>query len=264
MQSLTNRLVGRKTAGFTLIELLVVIAIIAILAAILFPVFAQAREKARAATCLSNLKQIGLALMQYTQDYDETLPNSLAYRGAFVAPLYGFDMLIQPYIGMRVGTGLNPGIFRCPNDSIARSPAVESARTYSLARSNRAGVGFRGVVMPYITVDGNQTIPGMPIANIPAVADTLYLVERPANNNKFGHPDCAVTDGPFIVAGRVGGAQNGQAAPFHSNGWNYLFADGHAKWFRPEATVGKDPVTGVRINPLTDWPNGMWTLDPND
>lgn len=66
-----------RTTGFTLIELLVVIAIIAILAAILFPVFAQAREKARQAACMNNLKQIGSATMQYVQDYDETFPVSI-------------------------------------------------------------------------------------------------------------------------------------------------------------------------------------------
>src|SRR5579872_7481927 len=80
-----------RRSGFTLIELLVVIAIIAILAAILFPVFAQAREKARAITCLSNLKQIGLACTMYTQDYDETLPFAWSAQG-------GWYNLLQPYI----------------------------------------------------------------------------------------------------------------------------------------------------------------------
>jgi len=80
---------GRFRVGFTLIELLVVIAIIAILAAILFPVFSQVREKARQATCLSNLRQIGLATMQYIQDYDERYPNNLAL--SIPGTVYGED-----------------------------------------------------------------------------------------------------------------------------------------------------------------------------
>jgi prepilin-type N-terminal cleavage/methylation domain-containing protein len=111
---------GRKT-GFTLIELLVVIAIIAILAAILFPVFAQAREKARQISCLSNLKQIGLAFMMYVQDYDQTFPNvatTPADDGGCAPKLSwynaggGWATLVNPYIK----TG---GIYKCPD---AESP----------------------------------------------------------------------------------------------------------------------------------------------
>ena len=99
-----------KKRGFTLIELLVVIAIIAILAAILFPVFAQAREKARAAACLSNGKQMALGLMMYAQDYDERLPRVWTPTfGAKNGPRDWKDD-IQPYVK-------NVDVFRCPSRS---------------------------------------------------------------------------------------------------------------------------------------------------
>jgi prepilin-type N-terminal cleavage/methylation domain-containing protein len=115
--------------GFTLIELLVVIAIIAILAAILFPVFAQAREKARQTSCLSNTKQMGLGVMMYIQDYDETFPPAYYYNAVTGGNLDAngiqhWSGFVQPYIK-------NAGIFVCPSDKIrgqtptnAGAPAV--------------------------------------------------------------------------------------------------------------------------------------------
>src|SRR4051794_3392791 len=107
-------------SGFTLIELLVVIAIIAVLAAILFPVFAQAREKARAAACMSNFRQIGNGVQMYTQDYDELLPET-GLQGVFrnaanngLGQLYmgvlPFHLAVQPYVK-------NYGVFGCPSDA---------------------------------------------------------------------------------------------------------------------------------------------------
>src|SRR5215208_4405688 len=97
----------RHVAGFTLIELLVVIAIIAILAAILFPVFAQAREKARGAACLSNLKQIGVGLMLYTQDHDERLPYQWRYTPDGKT-LYWWQDVVRPYVK-------NEAVYTCPS-----------------------------------------------------------------------------------------------------------------------------------------------------
>src|SRR5215213_5981908 len=97
-----------RRRGFTLIELLVVIAIIAILAAILFPVFAQARERARTSVCTSNVRQIGLALRMYTQDYDEAFPIFYAYHTR--APHKGIELELLPYTK-------SAAIFRCPSDA---------------------------------------------------------------------------------------------------------------------------------------------------
>jgi len=108
---------SRGSRGFTLIELLVVIAIIAILAAILFPVFAQAREKARQTSCISNLKQIGLATLMYAQDYDETYPNGWhpdGINGVFT----GVDMwriALLPYLGLHTTVHTNADLYNPPD-----------------------------------------------------------------------------------------------------------------------------------------------------
>ncbi|MBC8138240.1 MAG: DUF1559 domain-containing protein [Fibrella sp.] len=104
--------------GFTLIELLVIIVIIAILAAILFPVFAQAREKARSASCLSNEKQIGLGVIQYVQDYDEAFPLSYAAYPSAFNTFTEWTTAIDPYVKLGVGNkngGKTGGIYRCPS-----------------------------------------------------------------------------------------------------------------------------------------------------
>jgi prepilin-type N-terminal cleavage/methylation domain-containing protein len=136
-----------RRSGFTLIELLVVIAIIAILAAILFPVFAQAREKARGITCVSNLKQIGTALAMYVQDYDANYPvpdnNNLAsvnppdtygesYNGhdMFEAGLKTVGVQLDPYIKNSGGGAINAalGVWRCPSDSDVANANLQGQR----------------------------------------------------------------------------------------------------------------------------------------
>ena len=114
--TLTHASTPRKSAqGFTLIELLVVIAIIAILAAILFPVFAQAREKARQASCLSNTKQVGLGILMYVQDFDEQFPSGRGVKA-------GTNTAITPGVGWAGSTysyTKNAQVLRCPDDPTA-------------------------------------------------------------------------------------------------------------------------------------------------
>lgn len=114
--------------AFTLIELLVVIAIIAILAAILFPVFAQAREKARATACLNNMKQIGLGTLQYVQDYDETFPAAAINLPGTSPAMVSSSKVLGPYIK-------STGVWQCPDDSFTNGDAT-LASTYGNGAAN--------------------------------------------------------------------------------------------------------------------------------
>jgi prepilin-type N-terminal cleavage/methylation domain-containing protein len=127
----------RSFTGFTLIELLVVIAIIAILAAILFPVFAKAREKARQISCASNLKQLGLGVLQYVQDNDEIYPTTNSNSGANVPGNWGQQ--IYPYVK-------STGVFACPDSTDASS---FSGGTGTVMLDNKTGAGVQQIPVSY-------------------------------------------------------------------------------------------------------------------
>ena len=169
-----------RRSAFTLIELLVVIAIIALLAAILFPVFAQAREKARQTSCLSNEKQIGLAILQYTQDYDETLvPASMPsplFPGSTFTFAYGVDwpVLVQPYCK-------SIAIFNCPDDAGAEgifkqnSPAGVSI-SYAINGACLDNGYPNGLIGVGGTIDSNP-LPRA-LADVNQVSSTILVGEK--------------------------------------------------------------------------------------
>ena len=232
--------------GFTLIELLVVIAIIAILAAILFPVFAQARSKGRQAVCLSNQKQMGLAINGYVQDYDETFP--LANYGAPPSVEAGLTNsrlhwynLVEPYIkggytrtaASAVGTtaGQKLSIYVCPNyDAPTRAGYGLNPSWSYIINSNIAPP--RNGNTPDIP-DAWQNQPPSKLASVQASAQVVLTAEgaggrvyTPGNDtgNYPGYPAFATAKDSSLtyVYARVR----------HSGGADYLLVDGHAKWWR--------------------------------
>jgi prepilin-type N-terminal cleavage/methylation domain-containing protein/prepilin-type processing-associated H-X9-DG protein len=244
----------RPTPGFTLIELLVVIAIIAILAAILFPVFAQARAKARQAACQSNMKQLGVAFLAYAQDYDESFPVLYSFEPIFPN---SWDALIKPYIGVNVATGntVDPTVFLCPDDTVQRIYNWASPRTYSVARTRDINNVTLGVVKEVINGPAGQYAVPRTLAELPEVANTLLLVESPILGGMFANNSGSVTDRAITTNGRGGQDSAIPGRPHHNGGWDYLFCDGHVKWLKPHRTIG----TGTN-----EWPKGMWTAAAND
>jgi prepilin-type processing-associated H-X9-DG protein/prepilin-type N-terminal cleavage/methylation domain-containing protein len=231
--------------AFTLIELLVVIAIIAILAAILFPVFAQARANARKASCLSNLKQIGLAVTMYADDYEEALiPQGLG-QGTRWRP---WMQLAQPYVK-------NKQVFICPEAPELSAFTKDDASVqsgYGMNRVHWNGDGTPGGIPPdpptmdYGSGGGKRGVASM--AQIEAPAETIFATDHGGQevlwqygDDKHGFVRALQPNGkPYPGNQSVDRKEDFQAAIRHGGGANYVFCDGHVKWFRPEAVKCTD------------------------
>ncbi len=244
-----NQVFGAKTeriqakiSAFTLIELLVVIAIIAILAAILFPVFARARENARRTSCLSNLKQMGLAAMQYTQDYDELYPHYInkfpSTAAAIPAPEGGnpwyagywyWPEILFPY-------HKSEQIFYCPS-----SPDSDRASTKGNAAFNEYGANT--------SVMSNYANPSVSLASVVAPSSVYMMMDSGSYyiNSTYakalgalyyyvpgegeGGGDCTGASGSYAPGDCASGR--------HFGGVNMAFADGHVKWLRASVVVAE-------------------------
>lgn len=262
--------------GFTLIELLVVIAIIAILAAILFPVFAQAREKARQTSCLSNLKQIGIGVMMYAQDYEETFP--LGGLNDTNGTLTRWHADILPYMK-------NNAIRNCPDSQYPVTGNAANSRTnygfnssliyYTLLpvttppQTSLTSINLSQLVAPSGLVmlgdtaqlDNTKLVTGVPDYTAPG--NWLKYVTSNVDWNmigpytwKPGNPDT-----PGSTAYRWYRDASGNTSyyrrpvPYHNGGANMAFCDGHAKWVKIEQLMGPLPAGYNQGDPNNLWDN---------
>ncbi len=250
----TSSVCSRKARpAFTLIELLVVIAIIAILAAILFPVFARARENARRSSCQSNLKQIGLGTLQYSQDYDEkVVPLRWTFAGGDVMP---FPLLVQPYIK-------STQLFKCPSNTATGN----MLGTPDAARGFPTAIPISYLANGGLTDDPNGPGSARPmiqssdatisLASFDSVSETILISEHKSSNNSD------LYDVPKIVD-----------LQGHLGTTNFLYADGHVKSLRPTATgkgrcqwtlSGSNTASTTPSDCNANWLNALATAQKNN
>jgi prepilin-type N-terminal cleavage/methylation domain-containing protein len=252
--------------GFTLIELLVVIAIIAILAAILFPVFAQARESARKASCMSNMKQLGLAVMSYATDYDETYVPAEVFANAGGTLRISWPTLLFPYVK-------NEGVFVCPSgETSLGTKNLGGTATGSYCGVTTANTRFSppthgdGTSQPLGLVNrlsyGRNVIPtngwqtagftggnksgfattgttfGIPEAAVEVPAGTIHIVDSWTTQCDQGNSIRGIQQ--EIRTDRYPNATASKVAHRHMSGFLAVYGDGHAKWIRWGSTKASD------------------------
>jgi len=263
-----NRGKSQSISGFTLIELLVVIAIIAILAAILFPVFAKVREKARQISCLSNEKQLGLGFAQYIQDNDEMYPSgvvqgTLGNTPANIPDQFGIGWAgeIYPYVK-------SVGVYKCPDDITpsqpnANPPLYEVSYALNTHIVNNYNDGLSGHPMGPQGHESGFNSPSVTVllcevtnnlADVTSISEGVTPTFRPSHlsvvSNGQGGGCLGVNNGvwdpsSFLATGPVDGATSATDGTTgrHSNGSNYLLCDGHAKWLSgSHVSPGNDPA----------------------
>jgi prepilin-type N-terminal cleavage/methylation domain-containing protein/prepilin-type processing-associated H-X9-DG protein len=227
-----------REPGFTLIELLVVIAIIALLAAILLPVFATARESARRASCENNEKQIGTAVLEYTQDYDERYPsreiqlNVLNWKGSIASYLKSTN------------------VYKCPSNTLNQT--LDTYGGYPVSYAANADPLSNNT---QIAVFGPQGESGPPLAAVQYPASTVEIVET---NLPYQYPTANQPWAFFID--RSDQSEN-QLFAGHRGWSNYLFADGHAKALKPLMTI-TPAMGGSGTANIWDRNNGNFTDSP--
>ncbi len=263
----------RRSSGFTLIELLVVIAIIAILAAILFPVFAQAREKARSISCLSNTKQQGTALTMYVQDFDETLPmggwaatiDGISCQSRWYRDLYPYVKSLDVYVCPSMTDDPIPGVagyYRPTLYNFPRSPGdtglyPTSPGGYAI-NANLVNYGSASKTLAEIP-DSSGTFIVCDASRVTSVVATNAAIRY----NPVAWPKYQDRDSDWEVyppTDWIGGATTRYSTDTttfrrrpiarHNAGLNVIYCDGHAKWSKIEQFLG--PLSATEFG----WPYG--------
>jgi prepilin-type N-terminal cleavage/methylation domain-containing protein/prepilin-type processing-associated H-X9-DG protein len=255
-----------RQGAFTLIELLVVIAIIAILAAILFPVFAQARAKARQTVCLSNLKQIGLGAVMYAQDYDETVVPVQVYSGNPATPLYNWynsqtGTTIDPRGGLLYPYMKNTVIQDCPEAAGIPMPSTVLPEFPALGANARV---MRSLLGP--------SAQGTPMAQVQETAATVLLCDVAQRSGTTGQlVRTATSIGPIGLSGTDAFTSSATFHGRHSGGGNVVWVDGHASVarpiYRPDSRATAPERRALRLGELcppdVTLPATITATDPN-